>query len=94
MFQLHFTPQIPVGQVVITPAAAQRLSLGEVTQALRRHARGDQGDFDEPSGSGRRGSTLHDCRRLSAYRAADGTRFWIITDPEPTRTTVLLPEDF
>ena len=53
MFALNFPAQIPVGQVVITPAAAHRLSLGEVTAALRRHARGDQGDFRDVKANGR-----------------------------------------
>lgn len=94
MYEANFTPQFPVGQVVITPAAAKRLSVGDVTQALRRHARGDQGDFAESNRSQRPGPALRGCRLLSAYRAADGTRFWVISEADASRTTVLLPEDY
>ena len=93
MFAIRFTPQISVGQVFITPAAAQRLSLGDVTQALRRHARGDHGDFTEPNRSPAQGVQRR-CRVHSAYRAANGTRFWIITEIDLRLTTVMLPDDY
>lgn len=92
MFHLTFTPSIPLGEIVITPGAAKCLSLGEVTVALRRHARGDHGDFNDPDPSGP-SDRAQEGRRHSAFRTADGTRFWIITDRQPTRTTVLLPEE-
>jgi len=37
---------------------------------------------------------LDGCRVLSAYCAGDGTRFWIITEPEHRLTRVLLPQDY
>ena len=94
MLSLSFIPPIPVGQVVITPSAARRLSLGDVTKALRRHARGDQGDFGEPNRRRKRGVALRGCRLLSAYRASDGTRFWVISEADQSQTQVLLPEDY
>ena len=33
-------------------------------------------------------------RLLSAYHAANGTKFWIITEADRSATTVLLPEDY
>lgn len=93
MFELSFRPSFTLGSVAITATAARRLSLGDVTRGLRRHAEGDHGDFAPPSARRRRGASVLRQRRLSAFRAEDGTRFWIITDPEPVRTTVLLPED-
>ena len=93
MFHLTFTPSIPLGEIVITPAAAKRLSVGDVTMALRRHARGDLGDFDEPDPTGPP-DPAQECRRHSAYRTADGTPFWIITEQNPPHTTVLLPEEY
>ena len=33
-------------------------------------------------------------RILSAYQAANGTKFWIITEADRKTTTVLLPEDY
>jgi len=33
-------------------------------------------------------------RILSAYQAANGTKFWIITEADCSVTTVLQPEDY
>ncbi len=33
-------------------------------------------------------------RILSAYQAANGTKFWIITEADRSVTTLLLPEDY
>ena len=33
-------------------------------------------------------------RLLSAYALPDGTRLWIITDADPSATTLLLPEEY
>ena len=91
MFQTQFTRPFLNGQLVITPKALRRLSRAEILRALRRHARGDAGDF---AGPGRRPRVLLEgCRRLSAYRAEDGTRFLIVSEPDNILTTVMLPED-
>jgi hypothetical protein len=37
---------------------------------------------------------LEGTRILSAYRAANGTKFWIITEADRSVTTMLLPEDY
>ena len=81
------------GELVITPNARRRLARDEVVRALQRHARGDAGDFAGEPPSPRRRVRLEGCRRLSAFRAQDGTRFLIITEPDEVLTTVLLPED-
>lgn len=82
------------GQLVITLNALHRLSNAEVIEALHRHKHGDQGDFAEPADSRKRRAMLNGCRMLSAYRASDGTRFWVITEANCSQTKVLLPEDF
>jgi len=33
-------------------------------------------------------------RLLSVYHAANGVKFWIITEADRSATTVLLPEDY
>ncbi len=83
-----------LGQIVMTPGARARLNGEEVTAALIRHIRGDNGELDEYAGREPERSALTDCRRLSVYRDRHGGRFWIITDADRSFTTVLLPEDF
>ncbi|MBX3112762.1 MAG: hypothetical protein KF857_12235 [Fimbriimonadaceae bacterium] len=33
-------------------------------------------------------------RLVSAYKDANGTKFWIITEADRSATTILLPEDY
>lgn len=91
MLHTMFTRQCLTGQLVITPKASRRLARDEILRALRRHACGDAGDF---ASQGRRPRVrLEGCRRLSAYRAEDGTRFFIVSEPDEVLTTVMLPEE-
>ena len=91
MLHTMFTRQCLTGQLVITSNASRRLARDEILHALRRHARGDAVDF---AGQGRRPRVrLEGCRRLSAYRAEDGTRFFIVSEPDNVLTTVMLPEE-
>jgi hypothetical protein len=91
MSHTQFTRSFLSGQLVITPKALRRLSRGEILRALRRHACGDPGDFGSQGPRPR--VRLEGCRRLSAYRAEDGTRFLIVSEPEDVLTTVMLPEE-
>jgi len=91
MLQTTFTRQCLTGRLVITPKASRRLARDEILRVLRRHARGDAGDY---AGQGRRPRVrLESCRRLSAYHAEDGTRFFIVSEPDDVLTTVMLPEE-
>ena len=80
--QVKFAP----GRVVVTENASRKISNEDVLKALCRHLQGDRGDF---GGLGQVETELG--RLLSAYRSAEGLRFWIITEAD--RTTVLLSED-
>ena len=88
--RLRFNP----GRVVVTDNAAQRLSQDDVVTALCRHWRGDRGDFAGLGKANNNPARLRGCRLLSAYRSAEGLRFWVITEADGALTSVLLPEDF
>ncbi len=62
--------------------------------ATIRHAAGDWGDVDEHDRRENEQSLDHGFRLFSVYHAADGTKFWIITEADRSATTVLLPEDY
>jgi hypothetical protein len=87
------TYRVLPGELVITASARRRLAHDDLLQALHRHARGDAGDFAGEPPSPRPRVRLEGCRRVSAYRAQDGTRFLVITEADEL-TTVMLPEDF
>ena len=93
MHQMDMKPILRLGQVVVTDNATAQLSLDDIVSALRRHARGDWGEVGAYDRRNPDRARLDGCRVLSVYRAANGTRFWIISEADQNRTTVLLPED-
>lgn len=84
----------PLGQTVITPNAAASVEHADVLSALRRHASGDWGELGEEDRAANDRALVEGARLLSAYRARNGTRFWIITEADRSVTTILLPEDY
>jgi hypothetical protein len=85
--------KFPLGQVVITANAAQRLDTVPVHEALRRHAAGDWGDIC-PEDAGENELSLKQGRRLLSVYGTGERRFWIITEADRSATTVLMPEDY
>ncbi len=83
-----------LGQIVITANAQRTINHDDVRRALIRHAKGDWGDLCEGDRRENELSLKQGYRLLSVYRAADDTKFWIITEADRSVTTVLLPEDY
>src|SRR5688572_1137753 len=80
-----------LGQLVATPAALGELTHEDIQSGLKRHLRGDWGDLDEEDKTENELSLEKGFRLLSAYKGANGTTFWIITEGDRSYTTVLLP---
>lgn len=81
----------PLGGVTMTLGVRNHVSDKDVTEALLRHKRGNQcrgGIFSKQS------PLLDGCRVLSAYRSKSGLPFWIITEADHSKTTVLLPTEY
>ncbi len=87
-------PKFPLGQIVITPTAAQILSSAEINAALTRHSQGDWGNLDRKDWKENDLSLGIECRILSAYQTQKGEKFWIITEADRSYTTILLPSDY
>lgn len=83
-----------LGRIRMTARAQMALESCEVTEALLRHLRGDDGDLEDFSAREPEQTALRDVRRLSVFRTAHGKRFWVITEADASLTTVLLPEEF
>lgn len=94
MIALDWGPRFALGQVVITPNALEQIPQSDVTAALRRHVRGDWGELDQHDWQQNQSALEAGGRLLSAYRAGNGIRFWIITEATRDVTTILLPEDY
>jgi hypothetical protein len=86
--------KFPLGTIVITSSAQRTLSDTDVFTALSRHVCGDWGDVGKEDWEENEFSLNLRLRLFSVYQAADGTKFWIITEADRSATTVLLPEDY
>ena len=90
----RISPSLPLGQIVATPNALAHITQADITVALARHVVGDWGDLGAEDKQVNDQAVVDGMRILSAYQAANGTKFWIITEADRRTTTVLLPEDY
>lgn len=88
------TVDLPLGRIVITPNALDRLRPEDIPPALARHASGDWGEVPREDWTANDLSVEEGQRILSAYRDAHGIKFWVITEADRSVTTILLPEDY
>jgi hypothetical protein len=79
-----------LGTALLTANALAGLNHADVLAGLQRHAAHDWSVRHD----GHRQASPPSCRRLSAHRDRGGLAFWIITEADGRRTTVMLPEDF
>ena len=89
---MNHEAKFPLGRVLMTPAAMS-LAAGDVQAALVRHRAGDWGNLSPADARANDRALEQGGAISSAYRAADGTEFWVITEADRSVTTVLLPED-
>lgn len=87
-------PRFNLGMVVATPNALAHVPPEEIRQALARHQEGDWGEIEEEDRQQNERGVAEKRRLFSAYRSANGVRFWIITEADRSATTVLLPKDY
>lgn len=86
----------PLGHVVSTPGAKEILDAHPdlTEEILNRHKIGDWGDVCEEDAMENDLSVEHGFRIISAYKAPDGERLWVITEADRSATTFLLPEEY
>jgi hypothetical protein len=84
-------PPFPIGHTTITAAAAKRLNATDVFSALQWHARTDWGDCTPSEYAAYNRALLPGCRLLSLFQDRTGTRYWIMSEPDLSITTVFLP---
>jgi hypothetical protein len=84
----------PLGQVLVTPAATDKLTSAEVISSLCRHAAADWGDVDDDDRLENKLALRWGLRLFSVYRSQRGIKFWIITEADRSATTVLLPQEY
>jgi hypothetical protein len=94
MIAFDLGPKFDPGRVIITADAAQKIPDVEIQAALRRHLRGDWGELGDEDRR-RNDETLERGGTLaSIFTAANGTKFYVLTEPDRSATTILLPEEY
>jgi hypothetical protein len=83
-----------LGHIVSTPNALAQLTQEDILRGIQRHQAGDWGDVCEEDRKENELSLEKGFRLLSVYQAANGTKFWIITEADRSVTTILLPQDY
>lgn len=90
-----------LGRTVITPGALDKTTPEEQQAAITRHVTGawaprfpgDEGLCSEDVASNLR-AVAEKSMILSTHRSASGAKFYVITDPGHTVTTILLPSEY
>ena len=87
--------KFPLGKIIITPGAATEIDSDEITAALRRHPGGDWGNLDPRERNCNEKALKAAGWLLSSYvDPVGGERFLVITQPNRTVTTVMIPNEF
>ncbi len=88
------TLKVDPGELYATVNAVASLDAEDVVDCLVRHLSGDWGEVDEHDQKAN-DLALDCCHRIfSVYTDRKGIRFWIITEADRSRTTILLPLDY
>ena len=83
-----------MGRIVATPNALAQLTPEDILLGIQRHQAGDWGNVDVEDQAANETALARGGRLLSAYQAANGTKFWLLTESDRRVSTVLLPEDY
>ncbi len=88
--------RLELGAVFVTPKASRVLmEAGETAdEFLARHESGDWGEVGSAEWQENELSFCKGYRVFSIYRLSTGETIWIITQPDRSATTVLLPEEY
>jgi hypothetical protein len=87
---------LTLGSIVATPGALRAMEAvrQQPMDLLVRHAAGDWGEVGEEDWASNDRAVTHGGRLLSAYRLADDTKLWVITEADRSVTTILQPEEY
>jgi hypothetical protein len=88
--------KLELGAVFVTPKATR--ALHEASQSpdefLARHESGDWGEVGSMDAKENELSFIKGYRVFSIYKLSTGEEIWVITQPDRSATTVLLPEEY
>lgn len=85
---------VPLGKLVITPAAKECLSPEAIRAGLACFTLGDWGDVYPEDAKANDIALANNGMLLGSYQIDGSPVFWIVSDPGRERTTVLMPKDY
>jgi len=83
-----------LGRIVCTAGLQSQVSTEDILMGIQRHQAGGWGDVAASSKTDNDHALVNGTRILSAYRAGNGTKFWLITEADRSSTVALLPEEY
>ena len=83
-----------LGHIVTTPSALSQLTQEDILMGIGRHQAGDWGDVSNEGRTANDRALADGTRIWSAYHAASGAVFWVITEADRRTTTILLPGEY
>jgi hypothetical protein len=83
-----------LGRIVATPHALEVIPQADITASITRHQAGDWGELSPEDTRANDLALVEGARILSAYRSGSGLKFWLLTEANRSRTTVMLPEEY
>ncbi len=83
-----------IGRIMATPHALETIPNEDILSGITRHQAGDWGDVDDDDRQANDQALTDGTRLFSVYHSANHVKFWIITEADRSRTTVLLPKDY
>jgi hypothetical protein len=86
-------PKFPLGRIVATPRVLDLLAYEDILDGIRRHQAGDWGTVSLADRRANDHALSEGTRILSRYRSR-GVPFWIITETDCSRTTIIVPRDY
>ena len=89
-------PRFTLGRIFATPAAQDVIieAGASVVDLLTRHLRGDFGDLAESDREQNERAVATGQRILSSYVLPNRQTVWLLTEPDRSATTFLLPGDY
>jgi hypothetical protein len=94
MIGIDPVPLFPLGSIVITPGAVATLDQASVKLAIAKHAAGDWGILGADDRRRNDETVLNGGTLASIYQDSRGKKFYVLTESDRTRTSVLLPEEY
>jgi len=91
----HEMPKFPVGIITVSEEAVRTLSLKDILTSLSRHITGDWGIEVDDNWAANNRALSTEGRLISVFVSLEKTRrFFIITEPDRSSTTVMLPIEY